>query len=83
MASARWISSVCTLLPACLLAQQPGGEVKRMASVRTVNPPVIDGRLDDAVWSTAAVVEDLHQLCNGGRRGSHELSWKPRLDGTI
>ncbi len=62
MASARWISSVCTLLPACLLAQQPGGEVKRMASVRTVNPPVIDGRLDDAVWSTAAVVEDLHQI---------------------
>jgi len=30
--------------------------------VRTTSPPVIDGRLDDAVWSTAAVISDLHQL---------------------
>jgi hypothetical protein len=30
--------------------------------VRTETPPVIDGRLDDAVWMAAAVVSDLHQL---------------------
>jgi hypothetical protein len=62
MVTARWIASVFTLLPACLLAQQPGAEVKRMRVVRTDTPPVIDGRLDDAVWSTAGIVEDLHQI---------------------
>ena len=29
--------------------------------VRTDTPPVIDGRLDDAVWAGAAVVDDFHQ----------------------
>ena len=29
--------------------------------VRTDTPPVIDGVLDDAVWSRAAVVDDFHQ----------------------
>ncbi len=62
MMSARWISSVFTLLPICLLAQQPGAEVKHMRAVRTDTPPVIDGRLDDAVWGTAGIVEDLHQI---------------------
>lgn len=28
---------------------------------RTDTPPIIDGRLDDAVWSTAAYVDDFHQ----------------------
>ena len=62
MMTARWISSVCMLLPAWLLAQQPGAEVKRMRAVHTDTPPVIDGRLDDAVWSTSGIVEDLHQI---------------------
>ncbi len=62
MVTARWMSRVCALLPACLLAQQPGAEVKRMRAVHTDTPPVIDGRLDDAVWSTAGIVEDLHQI---------------------
>lgn len=30
--------------------------------VRTDTPPVIDGKLDDAVWAQAAVVDDLHQV---------------------
>jgi hypothetical protein len=50
------------LFPAYLLAQEPGAGGKRMRPVRTDTPPVIDGRLDDAVWSSANVVEDLHQL---------------------
>jgi hypothetical protein len=30
--------------------------------VRTATPPVIDGDLSDAVWASAAVISDLHQL---------------------
>jgi len=37
----------------------PGQKTVRM--VRTATPPVIDGKLDDAVWANAALVDDLHQ----------------------
>jgi len=30
--------------------------------VRTDTPPVIDGRLDDAAWANAALVDNLHQV---------------------
>ena len=30
--------------------------------MRTSTPPAIDGRLDDAVWSQATIVEDFHQV---------------------
>lgn len=46
------------------LAQRPGPEgdvLKSVRMVRTDTPPVIDGRLDDAVWASAAVVDDFHQ----------------------
>ena len=33
---------------------------KSIAATRAEQPPVLDGRLDDAVWQQAAVVEDLH-----------------------
>ena len=35
---------------------------KTVQVVRTATAPVIDGDLSDAVWSTAAVVDDLHQV---------------------
>ena len=35
------------------------GKVVRL--FRTATPPTLDGRLDDAVWSDAAIMEDLHQ----------------------
>ena len=38
-----------------------GDVLKSVRMVRTETPPVIDGRLDDAVWSAAAVVDDFHQ----------------------
>ena len=56
------ILCLCALLPVTLSAQPPGAGGKRMRPVHTDTPPVIDGRLDDAVWSTAAIVEDLHQI---------------------
>jgi hypothetical protein len=39
--------------------QDPGEKSVQM--VRTEVRPVIDGKLDEAVWATAALVDDLHQ----------------------
>ena len=33
--------------------------------VRTATPPVIDGKLDEAVWQTADVITDFHQIRPG------------------
>jgi hypothetical protein len=43
-------------------AQPPDSQTKSFSMVRTATPPVIDGRLDEAVWTKAVVVSDLHQL---------------------
>jgi hypothetical protein len=48
--------------PGILVAQQPGAETKTVRAVHVDTPPVIDGRLDDAVWALAEPVEDLHQV---------------------
>jgi hypothetical protein len=53
------------LVSATALAQPPGppsdpGD-KSVHMVRTSVPPVIDGTLDEAVWATAALIDDLHQ----------------------
>ena len=37
------------------------GERKSFEIFRTTLPPVIDGRLDDEVWKSAAIVDDFHQ----------------------
>ncbi len=41
---------------------QEGESPKRAAAVRTDTAPAIDGRLDDAVWQTATMIDDLHQV---------------------
>ena len=41
---------------------------KTVRMVRTATPPVIDGKLDEAVWQTADVITDF-QLHNGGSNG--------------
>jgi len=35
---------------------------KQFAAVFTSTPPVIDGNLDDAVWQTAAEIDDFHEV---------------------
>jgi Domain of unknown function (DUF5916)/Carbohydrate family 9 binding domain-like len=40
--------------------RDPGQHSVRM--VRTTTPPVIDGKLDEPAWKTAALVDDLHQV---------------------
>lgn len=39
-----------------------GAQEKSVRIVRTSAPPVIDGVLDEAVWQSAAVVDDLHEI---------------------
>jgi hypothetical protein len=61
----RRISAVLPLLCAAAYAQEPGPRQdpgqKSVRMVRTATPPVIDGILDEAVWASAALVDDLHQ----------------------
>lgn len=35
---------------------------KKVVAVRTASPPTLDGRLDDAVWQQAPVIDDLHMV---------------------
>jgi hypothetical protein len=40
--------------------RDPGQKTVRV--VRTTTPPIIDGVLDEAIWATAARIDDLHQV---------------------
>lgn len=53
--------AIALLLPAAARAVVIEGERKSFEISRTSTPPVIDGRLDDAVWASAAFVDDFHQ----------------------
>jgi len=59
-------SALLCLLSAAALAQNAGptsaAAQKTVHVVRTATPPIIDGDISDAVWSTAALVDDLHQV---------------------
>ena len=55
------VAAMLCLRPA--LAQQPAGRTEKSADiVRLDQAPVIDGRLDEAVWTRATVISDLHQV---------------------
>ena len=54
-------ASLGLLLPSLSLAVTGENDRKSFEISRTDTPPVIDGRLDDAVWATAAFVDDFHQ----------------------
>ncbi len=45
-----------------LMAQPAAAEDKTIAIVRVDTAPVIDGVIDEAVWSLAEPIEDLHQV---------------------
>jgi hypothetical protein len=52
---------VFLLVPCQALALTGGIDRKTFEISRTDTPPVIDGRLDDDIWATAATVDDFHQ----------------------
>ena len=63
---------VCLLLPASATAQPApanGNATKVVRAVRVDAPPLIDGRLDEAVWGEADVITDFHQIRPGDGTG--------------
>ena len=67
----RFLSYLCVIyliVPAAAFAQTPaanGNSTKVVRVVRVDTPPVIDGRLDEAVWGQADVITDFHQVRPG------------------
>ena len=67
----RFLSYLCVIyliLPAAASAQTAvanGNSTKVVRVVRVDTPPVIDGRLDEAVWGQAEVITDFHQVRPG------------------
>ena len=57
-----WSLSLPLMFPFMLMAQDPGAEAKVMRAVRAITPPVVDGHLDENVWTIAAIVDDFHQI---------------------
>ena len=51
-----------SLASGSVAAQQQLDARKRIEAVRTDAVPVLDGRLDEALWAQAAVVADLHEV---------------------
>jgi hypothetical protein len=60
------VAAVCLALVASGVAldtlAQSAGTDKTVRIVRATTPPVIDGKLDDAVWQTAPLIDDFHQV---------------------
>lgn len=66
------------LLLAPVLAAAAAPDLPRLELPRAASPPVIDGRLDDATWADAAVVDSLRMpwWTSGEREGTRvQLAW--------
>ena len=55
-------------------AAPPADARKTVRMVRTTTPPVIDGKLDEAVWQTADVITDFHQIRPGDGATPSEIA---------
>lgn len=55
-------AGLIALAPAAAGAGNESSGEKSIGAVFTTVPPNLDGRLDDAVWQDAAVVDDLHMV---------------------
>ena len=63
-----YLCVIYLIVPAAASAQTPvanGNSTKVVRVVRVDTPPVIDGRLDEAVWGQADVITDFHQVRPG------------------
>ena len=71
LATCALISTATALLSAGAQAQitetVPATAQKQVRAVRVATPPVIDGRMDDAVWQQAEVITDFHQIRPGNQ----------------
>jgi hypothetical protein len=50
------------LFSSLVVAQPSGGMGKNVTIQQLSEKPVIDGSLDEKVWSQATLIEDLHQV---------------------
>ena len=58
-----WVSALCFLASSAQSQEMPAGAgPKTLQMVYTDSAPIIDGRLDEEVWQTAAIIDDLHQV---------------------
>jgi hypothetical protein len=60
LAGAALLGSLVAFTAPPALAQQPADKVVRI--VRAATPPVIDGVPNDAVWESAPLIDDFHQV---------------------
>jgi Ni/Co efflux regulator RcnB len=71
LATCALIATTSALLSAGAQAQitetVPATAQKQVRAVRVATPPVIDGRMDDAVWQQAEVITDFHQIRPGNQ----------------
>jgi hypothetical protein len=68
----RIIAVVALLSLAAESAAMLDGERKSFQIFRVEAPPVIDGKLDDAVWAAAPGIDDFHQTSPGDGTPSTE-----------
>lgn len=62
VAGAVWALILCVLWPPIAGGYSSDGARKSFEISRASTPPVIDGRLDDAAWDSAARIDDFHQI---------------------
>lgn len=71
LATCALIATTTALVSAVTQAQitetVPATAQKQVRAVRVATPPVIDGRMDDAVWQQAEPITDFHQIRPGNQ----------------
>ena len=71
LATCALIATTTALVSAVTQAQitetAPATAQKQVRAVRVATPPVIDGRMDDAVWQQAEPITDFHQIRPGNQ----------------
>jgi hypothetical protein len=58
----RWIWLLFIAASTAVAQTEDIAEEKSLRVIRTDTRPVIDGRLDEAIWATADVVDDFHEV---------------------
>jgi hypothetical protein len=60
--AARLAAAACLLAASSAVLAQSAGPEKTLQMVRLEAAPVVDGKLDEELWSRAAVVDDFYQI---------------------
>lgn len=74
MLTAILCSSLSAAVNAQAIEEVPIQAQKSVRAIRVPTPPVIDGKLDDAVWQLAQPITDFHQIRPGNQTAPSELT---------